>query len=645
MSDDSRGIANSMNDMNEMTQRTWNTSTELTAASVNGIIRTYMATLVRVMSWKVALGVALMVCLSLTEGIGLLLLVPLMQLVGLDVQQGSVGRIVEFVSLIFAVIGIRPTLIAVLGLYVLIISAHALFYRWQCTVNFVLEHDFVAFLRQWLYRAIVNANWLFFSRSRSSDFMHVLTTEVERVGEATDQFLRLLATTLVAITYMVFALRLSPVMTGLAFTCGGGLMLLLRGKTLVAHVAGVGLSKAMSSLYAAVSEHLGGMKTAKSYGTEDRHADVFATLTERVRHTYIRAVRNEAALNFYLEVGSVLVLSLIVYVSFEVLAIPTAEVLLLLLLFARIMPRLSTMQQSYQSFVNLLPAFTTVMEMHARCEAAAGPKAGRAEQVNLQHGIQFEQVSFGYQDNGKPQVIWNLGLIIKAGETTAIVGPSGAGKSTIADLVTGLLVPDQGRVLVDGLPLSPERMRAWRDQIGYVSQDTFLFHDTIRANLLWAYPSASDEEINQALRLAAAETFVSGLSKGLDTILGDRGVVVSGGERQRLALARALLRKPSLLILDEATSNLDSENERRIQSAVEELHGQITILIITHRLSAIRGADIIHVVEHGRLVESGTWDELAAEGNGRFRALCKAQGTDCSSAGEWLRSTDPALRN
>lgn len=645
MSDDSRGIANSMNDMNEMTQRTWNTSTELTAASVNGIIWTYMATLVRVMRWKVALALALMVCLSLTEGIGLLLLVPLMQLVGLDMQQGGVGRVVEFVSLIFAAIGVRPTLIAVLGFYVLIVSTHALFYRWQSTLNYTLEHDFVAFLRQWLYKAITNANWLFFSRSRSSDFMHVLTSELDRVSEATDHLLRLVATTLVAITYMVFALRLSPMMTGIAFACGGGLMLLLRGKTLVARLAGDGLSKAMSSLYAAVSEHVGGMKTAKSYGVEDRHADIFAKLAERVRHTCMRAVRNEAELYFWFEIGSVLVLSLIVYVSFEVLAIPTAGVLLLLFLFARIMPRLSTMLQSYQSFVNLLPAFSTVMTMQACCEAAAEPKAERVENFKLRHGIQFEQVSFGYEDNGKAPVIWNFNLHIMAGRTTAIVGPSGAGKSTIADLVTGLLVPDQGRVLVDGIPLSPQRMRAWRDQIGYVSQDTFLFHDTIRANLLWACPNAGDEDIDHALRLAAAEAFVSGLSKGLDTILGDRGVLVSGGERQRLALARALLRKPSLLILDEATSNLDSENERFIQRALEQLHGQMTILVITHRLSTIRNADVIHVLEQGRLVQSGTWDTLAAEEHGRFRALCKAQGTDCSSAGEWLRSTDPALRN
>lgn len=628
-----------------MAHRMARTRTEFAAASVNGSVRAYMADLVGVVSWRVALTLGLMVCLSLTEGFGLLLLVPLLQLVGLDVDRGSLGRIAQFFSSAFTAIGMRPTLIAVLGLYVLVTSMRTLLYRWQVILNFTLKHAFVASLRQRLYRSVAKANWLFFSRSRASDFMHMLTTEMERIGEATDHLLYLIATGIVTIPYIVFALRLSVVMTALVLACGAGLMLLLRGKTRVAHVAGEELSREMSNLYAAIAEHFGGMKTAKSYGAEDRHSDLFTTLTERVRRTYVHTVRNETDLNLWFDIGSALVLSLIVYISFEVLAIGTAEVLLLLFLFARIMPRFSNIQQSSQSFVNLLPAFSMVKQAQVRCEAAAEPKAERVENFKLRHGIQFEQVSFGYEDNGKAPVIWNFNLHIMAGRTTAIVGPSGAGKSTIADLVTGLLVPDQGRVLVDGMPLGPERMRAWRDQIGYVSQDTFLFHDSVRVNLLWARPDASDEEINQALRSAAAAEFVTRPHKGLDTVLGDRGVLVSGGERQRLALARALLRKPSLLILDEATSNVDSETERRIQDAIERLRGQMTILVISHRLSTIRNADVIHVLEQGRLVESGTWDALAAEENGRFRALCITQGIDCNRGQELLHSTDPALRN
>lgn len=616
------------NGMNELTYRKGKIRTEPATASVNKTIQAYVATLVRVLSWKVALALVLMICLSFTEGIGLLLLLPLMQLVGLDVQQGSIGQLAELVSSISAAIGLRPTLIEVLGFYVVIISAHALLIRWQSTLNLALEYDLVVLLRKRLYRAIANVDWLFFSQSRSSDFMYVLITEVERVGEATGHLLHLLATTLVSLTYMAFALKLSAVMTGLVVASGGGLALLLRGKTLVAHLAGEELSKAMNRLYAAITEHLGGMKTAKSYGAEDRHVDIFARLTERVRDTNVRTVRSGAALNFWFEIGSVLVLSLIVYVSFEVLAMPAAEIFLLLFLFARIMPMCSNLQQGYQGFVNLLPAFAIVMGMQARCEAAAGPRTERMEEVTLRRGVRFEQVFFSYQGDGKAPVIQGLDLIIKAGQTTAIVGSSGAGKSTIADLVMGLLLPDQGRVLVDETPLSPERMRAWRDQIGYVAQETFLFHDTVRANLLWARPDATGDEIKRALRLAAAEEFVSRLPRGLDTIVGDRGILVSGGERQRLALAQALLRRPSLLILDEATSNLDSENELWIQRAIAGLRGQMTIVVISHRLSTIRDADVIYVVEQGRVVESGTWDELADEGNGRFQALCTAQGID-----------------
>jgi ATP-binding cassette subfamily C protein len=161
-----------------------------------------------------------------------------------------------------------------------------------------------------------------------------------------------------------------------------------------------------------------------------------------------------------------------------------------------------------------------------------------------------------------------------------------------------------------------------------VPQETFLFHDTVRANLLWTRPQASDEELWQILRLAAADQFVAELPDSLDTVVGDRGVRLSGGERQRLALARALLRHPSLLLLDEATSALDNENERRIQQALDELHGELSIVVIAHRLSTIRHADQIVVIDNGRVVESGSWDELVARQDGRLRALLKAKTID-----------------
>ena len=596
-----------------------------TGASGSSVFWRYIGTLVNAMSWKIALALLLMVCVSLTEGVGLLLLVPLLQVVGLDVQQGTVGQLAEFVAFIFTIVGVRLTLVTLLGLYVLVIIARSLLVCWQARFNSTIGQELVVHLRQRLYRAITNANWLFFSRSCASDFTHALTTEIIRISTATYQLLATITAVIVAAIYVLLAVAVSPAMTALIVACGTGLLLLVRGQGRAANLSGQKLSRETRNLYAAASEHFSGMKIVKSYGAQDRNMATFSKLTERVAQTYLDFVRHWTEAGLWLNTGSVLVLSVVVYISIEILALPTGELLLLLFLFARIIPMLSSLQQSYQKFVTDLPAFATIAEMQDRCVAVAEPEPMCFRGIELRDSIRLEGVSFAYEERGEPIVISNLSLTIRARETTVIVGPSGAGKSTVADLVMGLIVPDEGRVLVDETPLHVEQMQAWRSKIGYVPQDTFLFHDTVRANLLWAYPKASDEEMRQALRLAAAEEFVYRLPEGMETVLGDRGVRLSGGERQRLALARALLRKPSLLILDEATSNLDSENERDVQKAIQKLHGSMTILLITHRLFTVRSADLIYVLEQGRVVESGDKETLIARENGRFLALCKAQ--------------------
>ena len=587
-------------------------------------LRTYLATLLDLMSWRAALPLGLMVCLSLAEGVGLLLLLPLLQLVGLEVEQGSAGRLADFVSSVFTFIGVRPTLLIVLSIYVLITGLHALLQRWQVVASTAVQNRVVARSRQRLYAAITNSNWLFFSRCRASDFTHALTTEIDRIGTATYLALYLVATAAVAFVYILFAFRLSVLMTTLTFLCGIGMMLLLKGKVRAARLRGEAISEKTNELYGAITEQVSGMKTVKSFGAEQRNAAIFSTLAEQAEQIYINTTRDYADLRKWFEIGSVIILALIVYVAAGVLGLPTTTILLLLFLFARLMPRLSSMQQTYQQFVNTWPAFDTVIEMQAHCEATAEIAAETRDKIVFQQDIRVAGVTFHYEKDGPP-VIYDLDLLLAAGQTIAVVGPSGAGKSTIADLLMGLLVPDRGQVLIDGMALSPAKIRSWREQVGYVAQDSFLFHDTVRANLLWACPGATDVDLKHALQMAAAE-FVFELPEGLDTILHDRGGRLSGGERQRLALARALLRHPSLLILDEATSNLDSENERLIQSTIDHLHGRLTILVIAHRLSTIRRADMIYVLEQGCLVESGTWGTLLANPKGRLSALGKAQG-------------------
>ena len=238
----------------------------------------------------------------------------------------------------------------------------------------------------------------------------------------------------------------------------------------------------------------------------------------------------------------------------------------------------------------------------------------------LKEGIELKGLSFSY-NNGEKKALNNINLNIPVNSNIAITGHSGSGKSTLIDILTGLLEPLEGEVLIDGTPLKGENLYAWRRSIGFVPQETFLFHGTVRENLLWAKPSATEEEIWNALELSASD-FIKKFPMGIETPLGDRGTGLSGGERQRIALARAILRNPSLLILDEATSSLDVENESKIFRAIEELKGKITMITIAHRISTIRNADEIIFLDGGSIIERGTFNELKKKG-GKFSDLVK----------------------
>ncbi|NYB52809.1 MAG: ABC transporter ATP-binding protein [Methanobacteriaceae archaeon] len=601
----------------------------------NSLLGQYTQNLTRLMPRKMALALTLMVVISFNEAASLLILIPLLQLVGLDVGQESLGQITGWVSVFIKSLGLEPTLFLVLGLYVGIVSLGALLSRWQTLASYEIEYKFAAHLRKRLYEAITRSNWLFFTRVKSSDFAHALTNEIERISTGTYMFLNLIASTMVLVVYIVFSLKLAGVFTGVIFMVGVVILLLLRRRVRRSQFSGEEITNTTRDIYSSVMQHLDGMKTIKSFNLEEENVKIFSQQADDVAQRYLNTIRSYADVKLLFDIGTVVVLAVMVLFLIQVVQIPTASLLLLIYIFVRMIPRFSTIQNSYQYFITMLPAFSNVMELEGEClenadlkedmrrrelgeEVLGTAKSGDGE------GVELVDVSFTYHDEHHFS-IKDLNLRIPAGRTTAIVGPSGAGKSTIADLVMGLIQPDTGEIRFNGQPISASQ-DSWSGRIAYVAQDTFLFNETVRFNLLIARPDASQEEVGGCLKLAAAHKFVSRLPDGLDTLIGDRGVRLSGGERQRLALARALLRKPSLLILDEATSNLDSENEKKILKSIDKLHGEITILMIAHRLSTIKNADYIYLLDGGEVVESGTWDELLENKEGKFWKVCEVQG-------------------
>ena len=578
----------------------------------------FLKTLFNYQKGKVSLTIALMVLISLTEGIGLLILVPLLQLVGLDVEGGSLGQIEGLIKGFFSYLSIEPSLATILLLYVFIISFNAYLLRLQTLRSSAIQYQFSSYLRKSLFKHITYSDWLFLVKNKSSDLAHALTYEVERITLGTNQFLSLLASSIVLVVYIIFALKLSGIITGQIFLVGLILLLVLKKKTQSSGESGFQLSESSKDMYSATVKQMDGMKTIKSFQMEGENISLFSKIADTVSDKYMDAVKSYSDVKFFFDVGSVVILSIIVYIMVALIQISTAELLILLFLFVRMIPRFSVIQRNYQYFINMIPAFKNIRELEERCKEAAEEKIP-GENIIFNEQIKLRGVEFAYPQR-EDMTIKNIDLTIKAGSVTAMAGPSGAGKSTVADLLMGLIKPEKGEILIDDQDLHG-KVNSWRSQIGYVAQETYLFNDSIAHNLLFANPKSDKTDLWKALRLAGADKFVSKFPDGIDTLVGDRGVRLSGGERQRLALARALLRKPSLLILDEATSNLDQENENKILKALEGLPHDMAILIIAHRLSTIKNADKIYLIDQGRIIESGSYDELLKSRQGRFKEL------------------------
>jgi ATP-binding cassette subfamily C protein len=356
-------------------------------------------------------------------------------------------------------------------------------------------------------------------------------------------------------------------------------------------------------------ERLQNLKVVKAYGAQDAELNLFTRrYSELIDELIANQWRSVSSSRRFQLVSLALVCGLIL-LGLNTLHLPPPAMLVFLFALVRATPRVNTAQSKLNELLSDLPAYTKIEEFLAECAENSEAGDSHAPAPALEDELTLRDVRFAYAP-GSPLILHGLNLTFPAGSITALAGLSGAGKSTIADLVMGLLVPDEGSVEADGVAITRANARSWRRRVGYVSQDTLLFHDTVRANLLWALPSATNAELAAAIEGASAQ-FVYTLANGIETVVGDRGMMLSHGQRQRLALARALLLKPSLLILDEATNSLDLENEENILAVLRGL--AVTTILISHRPSAVRVAERVYVLEHGQVKLSGDWEDVRGE--------------------------------
>lgn len=381
-------------------------------------------------------------------------------------------------------------------------------------------------------------------------------------------------------------------------------------------------SEASSALNAVLHDNLSGIRQIKSYTVEPEALDHFDKASKRVAEKHLTVMRGQSlvwpGVSFIAESGIIIMVAFGAWWTLKG-QLTTGTVIAFIAAWGSLFDPISRINALSQTFTRGVVSAKRVFKIIDTPDESHITEGERP--AELKGHVKFEQVSFSYSDESP--TISDLTLEAKPGETIALVGATGAGKSTVLNLLTRFYEPTSGQILIDDHPLTGLSKEWLRDQLGYVTQESFLFNTTLRANLLLAKTDASDDEIWSALESANAAAFVRASPLGLDTVAGERGVRFSGGEKQRLSIARALLKNPPILLLDEATSALDNRTERLVQEALENLRSDRTCFVIAHRLTTVQKADRICVLEHGRLIEQGTHEQLIALGTA-YAKLCEA---------------------
>ena len=373
-----------------------------------------------------------------------------------------------------------------------------------------------------------------------------------------------------------------------------------------------------------LAETLGGVRVIKAYRAESREAQVFFQGNLRLMSNVMKTVMASSSIAFTATLLAGLFGTALTYLGIQQIMVGKITVggfftftLLVGLLIAPIIQLVSIGGQITEALAGLE---RTQELLHKKPEDSDSRRQSILTYIKGE--VVFDRVSFSY--DGSRRVLEDISLHARPGTVTALVGPSGAGKSTIIELIAAFHTPSDGSILIDGVDLSTVDLGSYRSHLGVVLQDSFLFDGSIRDNVAFSRPQSTEDEIAQACRLAGVHEFADKLENGYGTLIGERGVKLSGGQRQRISIARALLANPKILILDEATSNLDSESETYIQQGLSYLMQGRTTFVIAHRLSTIRRADEILVVQEGRIIERGTHEVLLAT-KGRYSELCKKQ--------------------
>lgn len=568
--------------------------------------------------------ISLLALYAVLEGFGIGLLLPVLEYLETGGDAIPSGAVWDFLSQVSRMLGIPITLASLLGFaFAPILLRQAVYYliTWN---NAAIQNRAVERLMSRSFDAVATAELSYIESQDQGRLIGLVTGQAGRCGTALIQYVRLLSVILIISVYIVLLGIVSWPLTAIAIAATMVVSAAIRGILVSTRTQGRQNTQASLELSSAVRERLAAMRLVKMRAYEEQESKYVGELARTLKSTSTRIALAGARIEVIADPALMLAVFIIVYVGVTAFGLTLSGLGLFMFILLRLNAKVKEANVGRQALASMMPSFDFVESALAEAETAKTPPSGSVPFEGLKTGITFDNVWFSYRADSEP-VLRGITLEIPRGSLTALVGRSGAGKSTMVDMIPLLRRPSSGTILFDGVPAQEYDLSSLRRHIGFLTQEPILFNDTIEANLTYGLDEpVSDEQMRRALEDSHCAEFIDTLPAGLQTSLGDRGVRFSGGQRQRLALARVLLASPDILLLDEPTSALDSESEAYIQQAFERIAEERTVIVIAHRLSTVERAHQIVVISDGAIVEQGTHSELIAEG-GQYRRLFDQQ--------------------
>lgn len=569
----------------------------------SGVVKVYRELLSFLNRRKFFLVLFLTLLTSVLQGTGLLMLIPLLSLAGIS-SEGQSPSISVYIMNTLGLQTVGKILLAYVGL-VLIFGAVKYV---QSFLSQQLRFETEQQLKTRLFNSLLRAHYSYLSHQKRSHFEKMVSQEIPRISFVVILILQVINAATLGVFYLAGGFVVSPKATGVL------LFLIVVVAALSCKVRsqpwklGENLQAGMDRFFEVFHQGVNGLKSIKASSLENHYDVKFREVSENVKTLEIDFMKRQGQAKFMYEALVAVLFSLGFYVSVVFFQIPVLSLLFCLVLGARLIPQAIDILQKLQQIFYLSPGFSSVMKAIHQAETNSEETEKRAAYSSLripfQNQIELEDVSFSYPSQTTTSFsLKNISMRIPFGSLTGISGASGAGKTTLVDILAGLISVDSGRIKIDGSELTPRTRLSWRSQISYLSQDPFLFSGTLRENLLWGSTTTfSDEELWNALSKAQASEFVLEWGTGLHSVIVNNGSNLSGGQRQRIALARSFLTAPSLLILDEVTSQLDVANQKALRDVLRNLRGHVTTLIISHNESFLEDVDQKIILENGVLL-------------------------------------------